>query len=207
MNQPKVARVEGQEFTDARILGGGKIYEGLEFSRTRFVRCAFAQFDGPPQELVARNVTASDCRADRCNVQGAYFDEVVEETRYLARPYRWRRLWDELLAIDLDAPHPRAAEWEKIYGREIPGASTAAQAALVRSWLDTDQRDPAELEAVSFGSRRPSALERATDASFGGQDWAGRLTARIGEHFAGTRWPLQTLVPRDGGAEAGPRNG
>jgi hypothetical protein len=131
----------------------------------------------------------------------------AEEIRFLARPYRWRRLWDELLAIDLDVPHPRTAEWEKIYGRDLPGAGTAAQAQLVRSWLDADQRDSSALEAVSFGSRRPSALERATDASFGGQEWAGRLTARIGEHFAGTHWPMQTLVPRDAGAEAGPRNG
>jgi hypothetical protein len=124
----------------------------------------------------------------------------AEEIRFLARPYRWRRLWDELQAADLGAPHPRTAEWEKIYGRDIPGASTTAQAAVVRSWLDADQRDPAVLEAVSFGTRRPSALELATDASFGGQEWAGRLAARIGEHFAGTRWPSQTLIAREVGS-------
>jgi len=79
MNQGKVERIEGQQFTDVRVLGGGKVYEGLEFSRTRFVRCKFAQFDGPPRELVARNVRAVDCRADRCHAQNAYFDEVVVE--------------------------------------------------------------------------------------------------------------------------------
>ncbi len=130
-----------------------------------------------------------------------------EELGYLARPYRWHRLWDELNAIDLDAPHPRTAEWEKTYGRDLPGVGTAAQAALVRTWLDADQRDPATLAVVSFGARRPSALERAMDAAFGAAEWESRLGTEVTEHFAGTTWPMAGLARRGAVVLDGPRDG
>jgi hypothetical protein len=118
-----------------------------------------------------------------------------EELGYLARPYRWSRLHDELSAADLAAePHPRTAEWQRAYGRVIPGETVAEQLAAVTAWFDADLSQPVARKTVSFGMRAPSALERAVGSTFGAQDWAVRLKAALGEHFARCMWPERYLL-------------
>jgi uncharacterized protein YjbI with pentapeptide repeats len=79
MSHPESKSIGAQSFTDVRVLGGHKVLEGYEFSRTVFHRCGLAQFDGPPPELVVRNTTARGCKLDKCTAQGVFFDEVEIE--------------------------------------------------------------------------------------------------------------------------------
>jgi len=126
----------------------------------------------------------------------------AEELRYLARPYRWARVWDELSAAERAGPpagrHPRSQEWERQHQQPIPGETVAAQLAAVTGWLDADLADPAVRRAVALGIRSPSAIERALGSTFGAGDWARRVGSALAEHFAGSGWPDRLLTADPG---------
>ena len=122
-----------------------------------------------------------------------------EELHLLARPYRWSRLWDDLASTDpAERRHPRSADWERWYGREIPGATVGEQLAAVTAWFDADLASPAVRRAVAFGVRSPSAIERSVGSTLGDGGWAGRLAAAVEENFARCSWPVRYLVPAEG---------
>ncbi|GLY96843.1 hypothetical protein Acsp02_40970 [Actinoplanes sp. NBRC 103695] len=130
-----------------------------------------------------------------------------EELAFLARPYRWSRLADELFtasaAVDGAGPrHELSARWEQVYGRAVTGDSIGAQAAVVQRWLDADISDAAVRRDVAFGMSEPAALERAAGSVFGAADWADRVATMVTENFANCRWPSRFLVPAPGAGEA-----
>jgi hypothetical protein len=128
---------------------------------------------------------------------------------YLARPYRWSRLADELASASASASaaaaapasggrDPRSASWERLYGRALPGATAAEQAAVVSGWLRADLADPAVRRTVALGARRPGALERAVGSVAGAEDWPERVSSALAEAFVAGDWPLRFLVGVDG---------
>jgi uncharacterized protein len=120
----------------------------------------------------------------------------AEEPEWLAPPWRWALVLDELAAAGPDdAPHPRTREWEITYGRRIPGATRAAQRDAVRAWSVAAAGEDAWLGAA-FGSAVPSALERATGATRDDEDWPDRL-ADLLDGFPGCQWPLAYLTVSD----------
>jgi hypothetical protein len=121
-----------------------------------------------------------------------------EEPQYLAPPYRWVLVKESLQTARRDGPdgrHPRSAEWEEKYGRAIPGPDCVGQLATVTRWYAGDQRDPAQLHAVTWGQRPGPALERAAGAKADDHDWTERVASLLDVFVQPCRWPLDYLTP------------
>jgi DNA helicase HerA-like ATPase len=123
-----------------------------------------------------------------------------EEPRYLAPSYRWVLVLESLEKAcrdGQDGRHPRSGEWERTYGRAIPGPDCASQLAAVTRWHADTQRAPEELHAVAWGRRPAPVLERAAGATAGDQDWTERVGSLLAAFTQPCRWPLDYLLPRD----------
>jgi hypothetical protein len=121
-----------------------------------------------------------------------------EEPPYLAPPYQWVLVLEALQKACRDEPdgrHPRSREWERAYGRAIPGPDCASQLAAVTRWHAADQRDPGQRHAVAWGQRPASALERAAGAKADDPDWTERLASLLDVFTDPCRWPLDYLPP------------
>ena len=124
-----------------------------------------------------------------------------EEPRYLAPSYRWVLVLESLQKAcrdGTDGRHPRSEEWERAYGRAIPGPDCASQLAAVTRWHADAQRDPEELHAVAWGRRPAPVLERAAGATAGDPDWTERVGSVLDAFTQPCRWPLDYLLPSDG---------
>jgi hypothetical protein len=109
-----------------------------------------------------------------------------EEASYLAVPYRWCLVVEELESAHKAGPpgagrHPRSDEWAGQYGREIPGDTLAEQFERVSAWWERDQRDQATRGAALWGTTIPSAIETAVGLSRDDEDWAARLKEAAAE--------------------------
>ncbi|HET8683435.1 MAG TPA: hypothetical protein VFM54_16435, partial [Micromonosporaceae bacterium] len=108
-----------------------------------------------------------------------------DESQWLAYPYRWALVWDELMRLVRGSPtaprHPRSAEWESHHGRAIPGLDAAEQLEAVQRWHAARQRDQRARHEVLFGADRPSTLERAVGVPVTAEDWPDRLTEALGQ--------------------------
>ncbi len=106
-----------------------------------------------------------------------------EEPQWFTAPYRWCLVLEELQTAhhhDPDAGrHPDSAAWERTYGQPIPGERIADQLGRVSRWWDRDQRDQTARDATLWGTPSPSAIETATGARRGDDDWADRLTEAV----------------------------
>jgi uncharacterized protein len=115
-----------------------------------------------------------------------------EEPRWLAPAYKWTLVLDALKSMDRKTPgagpHPRSAEWERMYGQVITGDTCARQVGTVQRWYDGAQRDSWEVRTVAFGVDAPSAIERAVGAIAEDDDFEERLTGYL-EQFIDCRWP------------------
>jgi len=123
-----------------------------------------------------------------------------EEPRYLAPSYRWVLVLERLEQAcreEQDGRHPRSEEWERTYGRAIPGPDCAAQLAAVARWHAGTQRDSAEVRAVAWGRRPAPVLERAAGATAGDPDWTERVGFLLDAFTQPCRWPLDYLLPPD----------
>ena len=123
-----------------------------------------------------------------------------EEPGYLAPAYQWILVLEALQKAARDEPdgrHPRTEEWERTYGRAIPGPDCAGQLAAVTRWHAAAQRDAAQLHALAWGHRRASALERAAGATAGDADWNERLGFLLSAFTQPCRWPLDYLASPD----------
>jgi hypothetical protein len=122
-----------------------------------------------------------------------------EEPEWLARPFRWCLVWDELKRMVRDRPdappHPRTAEWQQRYGHPLPGASAADQLALVQQWYEDDERDTQARQDVFFGTHRPSTIELVLGAGTAADQWPARLERALAD-FPGTRWAQRYLGAR-----------
>ena len=123
------------------------------------------------------------------------------EPQWLAPAFRWALILDDLKTLDRKFPgsgrHPRTADWEATTGRPIPGATCAQQIGVVQRWHDADQRNPATVRHVAFGTARPAALETAVGAKPGDEDWTQRLSEALTQ-LHDCRWPLDYLRPDAG---------
>jgi hypothetical protein len=122
-----------------------------------------------------------------------------DEPRWVAPAYEWAPVRDSLAAACRDdgghaGRHPKSRQWERDYGQPVPGRDCAAQLAVVTGWLARDQRDPAAVAAVIWGTRPHSAIERAAGARSADPGWEAQLTALL-EEFRNLKWPLQYLRP------------
>jgi DNA helicase HerA-like ATPase len=121
-----------------------------------------------------------------------------DDLAYLATPFRWEAVRRPLdAAPDHAAPDgrdPRTPTWESRFRRKIPGDTRAAQLAAVRAWLVRDLSDRAAVDAVNYGTRRPSALEAAIGTA---ADRVERLQATL-EQFTDCAWALAYFRPRAG---------
>ena len=123
-----------------------------------------------------------------------------EEPRYLAPSYRWVLVLESLEKAcrdGQDGRHPRSGEWERTYGRAIPGPDCARQLAAVARWHADAQRAREELHAVAWGRRPAAVLERAAGATADDQDWTERVGSLLAAFTQPCRWPLDYLLPRD----------
>jgi DNA helicase HerA-like ATPase len=120
-----------------------------------------------------------------------------EEPRWLAPAYKWTLVLDALKSMDRKTPgtgpHPRSAEWERMYGQVITGDTCARQVGTVQRWYDGAQRDSWEVRTVAFGVDAPSAIERAVGAIAEDDDFEERLTGYL-EQFIDCRWPRLYLT-------------
>jgi hypothetical protein len=128
--------------------------------------------------------------------QGTWLCE-QEEPQYLAPPYRWVLVAETLRAACRDGQagrHPRSAEWEQAYGRDIPGQSCASQLGEVSRWYEDDRRDAGTLGAVAWGLRPSTAIERAVGARADEEDWDDRLASQLAAFHGDCRWPHDYLT-------------
>ena len=120
-----------------------------------------------------------------------------EEPRWLAPAYKWTLVLDALKSMDRKTPgagpHPRSAEWERMYGQVITGDTCARQVGTVQRWYDGAQRDSWEVRTVAFGVDAPSAIERAVGAIAEDDDFEERMTGYL-EQFIDCRWPRLYLT-------------
>jgi hypothetical protein len=108
-----------------------------------------------------------------------------EEPRWFAAPYLWCLVLEELRRVRREDPtaarHPDSQQWERVYGRPVPGDSVAEQLERVERWWDRDQRDRTACETVLWGSANPSAIETAAAARRSDDDWTQRLCEAVAE--------------------------
>ena len=120
-----------------------------------------------------------------------------EEPKWLAPAYVWTLVLDALKAADRKkpgaGPHPRSAEWERIYGQAITGDTCARQVGTVQRWYDAAQRDGWEVRAVAFGVDLFSGVERAVGARAEDDDFEERLSGYL-DQFVDCQWPRLYLT-------------
>ncbi len=126
-----------------------------------------------------------------------------QEPGFLAHPYRWAVLRDDLRAEASGAApgagrSARSAEWARRYGVDVPGRTLADQLAAVSTWFDTDQRDRDACRVATLGSRTPSLIETAVGVGCDALSWPDRLAETVDAHFAACRWPVRILPFREG---------
>jgi hypothetical protein len=121
---------------------------------------------------------------------------VFPEPQWLAPAFRWALILDDLKTLDRKTPgsgrHPQTAEWEAGTGRPIPGETCARQIGVVQRWYDADQRNPADVRRIAFGTVRPATVETAVGAKSGDEDWEQRLSEALTQ-LHDCRWPLDYL--------------
>ena len=62
---------------------------------------------------------------------------------------------------------------------------------MIQRWYDADQRNPADVRRIAFGTVRP-AVETAVGAKSGDEDWEQRLSEALTQ-LHDCRWPLDYL--------------
>ena len=113
-----------------------------------------------------------------------------EEPQYLAPPYRWALVRDVLrsAAPGGEGRHPRSQEWERAYGQPVPGETVSEQARVVTRWYASDQGDACAVATVIWGTRSPSAIERAVGCRADDPGWPALLDEMLAA-FARSPWP------------------
>ncbi|MBV9445886.1 MAG: ATP-binding protein [Streptosporangiaceae bacterium] len=120
----------------------------------------------------------------------------LEEPEYLAPPYEWTAVLDDLRETCENDPaagrHPSSDAWEVDYHRPIPGTTCADQLQAVRHWDQSAKRDQRLVHAVLYGTRQPSAIEKAVAARNHDLDWPKRLADALSA-FHDCQWPIALL--------------
>lgn len=118
-----------------------------------------------------------------------------DEFGYLARIYQWYPVLSALSGTDGNGRHAQSADWERAFGRRIPGTTADQQRAVVTDWWTADISDRFARDAVTFGALRPSALEVAVGAAAGTDRWRLLLSSALEPYvFAADVWPVDYLI-------------
>jgi hypothetical protein len=143
-------------------------------------------------EALAVHVTA----AMRQSITDGTWLCAKEEPQYLAPQFRWALVRDALTLAwtkhGVTGRHPRSTEWERTYGQPIRGDTCARQLGNVQRRYDQDQRDPAAMTALAWGTRPEPAIEQAAGARASDQDWPQQLTTALSA-FTRCQWPRNYL--------------
>lgn len=158
------------------------------------VRSALLQPDVRPGDL------ATHCAAVlRAGLTGDPPPCADDAFGYLAEPYRWSPVYRVLAATAMEhGPHPDTDQWERRFGRRIPGTTRQEQRDVVEQWYDAAMRDQVAVDAVTYGAARPSAVERAIGGTAGAQGWEPAVKEAL-RPFATGDWPLMLLTPHADG--------
>jgi uncharacterized protein len=131
---------------------------------------------------------------------------------WLAAPCRWTpivaALAERVRVAGPDAPpHPDTAAWTEQSGRTVPGNTCGEQLGAARGWKQADWKrmTSAGRYVLVFGTRSPSAIEKAVGGSAGAAAWRPQVTATMAEMFADGTWVIPWLAARHPGLAA--RNG
>jgi DNA helicase HerA-like ATPase len=116
----------------------------------------------------------------------------TDELAYLATPFRWELVRRALDTAQHDGRDPRSANWEAQFRRKIPGDTRLTQLVAVQEWLVSDLSHAEAVDTVSYGTRRPSAIERAIGTAAEGR--TERLKTTL-EQFIDCAWPLIHFQP------------
>jgi DNA helicase HerA-like ATPase len=153
------------------------------------VRVALLEPTVDPGELAVHCVTV--LRENLAGVEPACDHSAFA---FAAGHYKWRALLAELQRAPGNGPHPDTVQWQRRYARRIPGANRAEQVEAVAVWYEAALADQPGLDAVTFGTSRPSALEQViggTPADVGG--WDSRVAEAVTPF--GFNWPSWVLIP------------
>ncbi|MCP3803699.1 ATP-binding protein [Allokutzneria sp. A3M-2-11 16] len=157
------------------------------------IRAALLQPEIPPEDFAVHCTTVLRAvLAGQSACAGA-------EPHFLAAHYVWNDVRKALLDdLTEPGPHPRTAEWERRFHRPLPG-SRIQQFDQVSVWWRAALFDEPRRDAVTFGTRRPSALETAIDAERGTPAWESR-TNQLLLGFTGADWARDYLMAQANGA-------
>jgi hypothetical protein len=184
---------------------GGVFSRDLQAMPARLRDCAISQ---ATDAAVAARAPAISARvspaglavhvtsAMRCAVSDGTWLCQPAEPQYLAPAYRWALVIEELEQACRDGEpasrHPHSSDWEHDYGQAVPGSDCAAQLAAVRRWHHRDSRDPAQVAAITWGTRQHTAIEQAVGTRTTAADWEQQLTSALAA-FRDLRWPRSYL--------------
>lgn len=117
--------------------------------------------------------------------------------RWQAGPFRWNQVRASLIkwqGMNGFGRHPDTDAWQKRYGIEIPGETSADQLAAVTGWVDAGE---GQRPLLLFGADRPSPLEEAVGTHRTDAHWSATLTGQLESVLAGDEsWPHAYLAQR-----------
>jgi uncharacterized protein len=120
-----------------------------------------------------------------------------EEPQYLAPAYQWVLIEDALRetcqASPAAGPHPSTSDWERCYGRQIPGQTCQEQFRIAHRWHARAQCDNRAITAVVWGTRPHTAIEQAVAARVSDETWPERLSDAL-DAFTQADWTRNLLT-------------
>jgi hypothetical protein len=90
--------------------------------------------------------------------------------------------------------------WERRFGRPIPGSTRTEWRLAANVLWSLARSDPDARDAVTFGTRMPSAIEDAVGTVRMDERWRTRLAMAL-QPFGDLTWPLLHLLPEQDDAE------
>lgn len=119
-----------------------------------------------------------------------------EEPQWLATPYRWAIVIEELETAVRSNPrygaHPRTSEWNTYNKSHIPYEQCHKQLAFVQTLQDADQQDLVAILNITYGAKNRSVLEMAIGAERDSPNWSSRRDQAL-NNFVQCAWPSRYL--------------
>jgi hypothetical protein len=115
---------------------------------------------------------------------------------WLAPQFTWNLIQLDLYRLLRDDPsagrHADSEQWEREYGRAIPGATARDQLDAIAQWSRRLQRDTAMVDTVLFG--QPPPLQQRFGVSPEDAAWEEMLAEQMTAFDAVAGWPRAFLV-------------
>ena len=146
---------------------------------------------------VLRQLIADEGPEDPC---------IGDEFAYVSTLDQWVAIKSLIEEHPPDEPRdPRTEEWERRTGRLIPGETRLEQRDAVIAFRDLAHADGVARDLVTFGARRPSALEQAIGSAVTHALWTRQVEQAVAA-FPNVRWirdyfSLSTPPSREGATD------